>query len=250
MQASGSVETQRKALSRTPAESQATGETTEKVPLLVELMGPAGAGKTSVLHALSKRHQGLRPGLGLSRFDKIPFFIRNTLSLLPTYLRYYRHSRWFDWRESRSLVYLQAGLHRLGRQPLEDVTVLDHGPLYRLATLREFGPPLSSDERFVRWYARLFRQWSATLDMIVWLDAPNEVLLQRIRDRDRWHLTKEESEPQANAFLCRYRAAMKQLMTDSVADREITLLLFDTSQQSVEEIADDVLGVINATQPR
>lgn len=211
--------------------------------LLVEIIGPAGAGKTTVLHALRNRHESIQPGLGLSRFNKIPFFISNTFSMLPTYLRHYRGSRWFTWRESRSMVYLQAGLHVLQKKQPDRrvVTLLDHGPLYRLATLTEFGPAMSTSRRYRQWWAKMFRRWAATLDMIIWLDAPNATLLERIRDRERWHMIKEEGDTEANEFLTRYRRTMERLIAETVTDQTQPLLRFDTSQEPVEEIADRVL---------
>ncbi len=222
----------------------------EKPPLVVEIIGPAGAGKTTVLRALSQRHNKIQPGIPLSKTRQIPFFISNTLSMLPTYLRHYRHSRWFNWRETRSMVYLKAGLHVFRQQALNNdvVTVLDHGPMYRLATLREFGPELTTTQLYARWWANLFSQWAATLDMIIWLDAPNVILLDRIRGRDHWHLIKEKCEREAYEFLTRYRTAMERLIVRSVTDHQVALLRFDTSQKSVEQIVDKVLATFDAVR--
>ncbi len=220
----------------------------EKPPLVVEIIGPAGAGKTTLLRALSQRHNKIQTDIRLSKIRKIPFFISNTFSLLPTFLRQYRHSRWFNWRETRSMVYLKAGLHVLGHQKSNNnrVTILDHGPIYRLAFLRELGPEITTSQLYTRWWTSLLNQWIATLDIVIWLDAPNVFLLERIRVRDRWHTIKEKCEKEANEFLTHYRTFLEQIIAESVTDHQVVLLHFDTNQESVDQIVDKVLATFDS----
>ena len=222
----------------------------EKPPLVVELIGPAGAGKTTLLRAPSQRGKKIQPDIRLSKIRNIPFFISNTFSLLPTYLRQYRHSRWFNRRETRSMVYLKAWLHVLGQQASNNdrMAILDHGPIYRLAVLREFGPEITTSQPYKRWWASLLNQWTATLDIVIWLDAPNAILLERIRARDHWHTIKEESEQEAYEYLTRYRSALEQIIAESLTDRQVTLLRFDTNQESVEQMVDHILATFDAVR--
>jgi adenylate kinase family enzyme len=219
----------------------------EKPPLAVEILGPAGAGKTTLARALSERHEEIQPDIPLSRIDKIPFFISNTVIFLPTFLRQYRHSSWFDWRESRSMAYLEAALHGFAKQGSNNdmVTLLDHGPIYRLAFLREFGPEITTSELYERWWASLLDQWIATLDVVIWLDAPNEVLLERIRARDRSHTIKEQHELDAFEYLTRYRTSFEQIIAEFVTEGQVKLLRFDTNQESVPRIVDKVLSIFD-----
>ncbi len=223
------------------------GDAAVGAPLVVEVMGPAGSGKSTLSRALSQRDDSIAPDIDvrLSKFDKIPFVISDILRLMPTYLRRYRHSRWFNRRETRSMAYLQAGLHLLGQETQGDdtVTVLDHGPIYRLAFLREFGPEITTSHLYRRWWANLLKQWSARIDIVVSLDAPDVVLLERIRARDSWHAVKDKSDQEAYETLRRYRAAFERTLAESLTARQATLLCFDTSQRSTEEIADEVLAV-------
>jgi shikimate kinase len=222
----------------------------EKPLLVVELMGPAGAGKTTLLRALSQRHENIQPDIRLSKIRNMPFFIGNTFSLLPTYLRLYRHSRWFNRRETRSMVYLKAWLHVLGQQASnhDQVTLLDHGPIYRLAVLREFGPEITTSSPYQRWWAGLLHQWTATLDIVIWLDAPNDTLLERIRARDHRHAIKEKGEQEAYEYLTHYRAALEQIMAESLTDGQITVLRFDTNQETVERIVEKTLATFDAVR--
>jgi deoxyadenosine/deoxycytidine kinase len=219
----------------------------EKSQLVVEIMGPAGAGKTTLLRALSQRSKKFQPDFHLSKIKKIPYFISNTYSFLPTYLRQYPRSKWFTWRETRSMVYLNVGLHVLEQQVSNNdvVIMLDHGPIYRLAFLREFGPEITTSQLYKRWWNKLLNQWIATLDIIILLDAPNEILLNRIRDRDRTHTIKEIYEQEAYEFLNSYRTSFEQIIAEKMTDHQVTILRFDTNQEPVAQIVDEVLVTCN-----
>ena len=217
--------------------------TAEKPPRVVEVIAPPGAGKTTLIKALSQRHKDIRSGIHLSKARRIPFFIGNTFSLLPTFLSRDRHGRWFNRRETRSMEYLKAWLHVLGRQASshDRVTLLDHGPIYRLAQLREFGPEITTSQTFKRWWASVLNQWSSTLDTLVWLDAPDAILLKRIHARDSWHTIKDKTEQEALDFLTHHRAALTQIITESVSGRQVKLLRFDTHRESVGQIVEKIL---------
>lgn len=148
------------------------------------------------------------------------------------------------------MAYLKAWLHVLGQQASnsDSMTILDHGPIYRLAVLREFGPEIAKSQTFKKWWASLLNQWAATLDFIIWLDAPNDILWERIRARERWHFIKDKCEHEAFEFLTRYRTSFEQTLAESATDCQITLLHFDTNQESVKQIADKILAIFDAVR--
>ncbi len=81
------------------------------------------------------------------------------------------------------------------------VTLLDHGPIYRLAFLREFGPEITTSNTLRDGGPDLLNEWIDALDMVIWLDAPNDSLLKRIRDREQIHTIKQKSEKEAYEYL-------------------------------------------------
>ena len=146
------------------------------------------------------------------------------------------------------MAYLKAALHVLGKQAADNdrVILLDHGPIYRLAFLREFGPAITESQRYKGWWTNLLNEWIDTIDIIIWLDAPNDILRERIRARDRPHFIKEQREPEAFEFLSRYRTSFEHTIAEGVTDHHPTLLQFDTDQISVERIVDEVLVTIDS----
>jgi thymidylate kinase len=66
---------------------------------------------------------------------------------------------------------------------------------------------MSATPAFRRWWLETAVAWGLLLDTVVWLDAPDDVLIERIRERGRSHRVKGAPEDQARLFLARHRAA-------------------------------------------
>lgn len=221
----------------------------QKPLLIVELVGPAGAGKTTLARVLSERDEKILIGaeIELKKMGHIPIFVSNAPLLLPVFLRRCRHSRWFAWDEIKAMVYLKAWPRVLRQQATQSGTtiLLDHGPVFKLATLHAFGPDKLGCQDFEKWWTRMFKQWAHTLDMVIWLDAPDTILKERINTRDQRHAVKRKSELIAYKFLARYRTSYEYILAKLTACGGPTLLRFDTSQASIEQIVDEVLIACN-----
>ena len=127
----------------------------------------------------------------------------------------------------------------------EAAVLLDHGPVFKLATLREFGPEKLSANGFETWWNNIFKQWASTLDMVVWLDAPDSVLEKRINSREQRHLVKGKTGSEVVHFLGRYRSSYEKILDQLKTHDGPRLLQFDTSRTSLEQVAEEILSVIN-----
>src|SRR5687768_5128681 len=111
-------------------------------PLIVELVGLAGSGKTTLSRALNHQSEKIRLGaeIELRKLKQLPVFVRNTPSLVPVILHSSRYSRGFTWEEIKYLVYLNGWPSVLGQQAAQggEAILLDHGPVFKLATLNAF----------------------------------------------------------------------------------------------------------------
>jgi len=221
---------------------------TEDPGLVVELIGPAAVGKSTLIRALSDCDERFELGLDLERrkFGHILYFLTNLFRSLPTLLKQYRNGRWFTGAEIKMIVYLM-GWHRQLRGQAERgaIPLLQNGPAFKLVRLHAFGPDHMKSQSFDGWWERMLKQWATTLDIVIWLDAPDEVLLDRVRARDRWHALKMKSETEAHEFLARYRKSYERIIPVLVAEDGPSLLRFDTDQESPSQIIDKVLAEID-----
>jgi hypothetical protein len=209
-----------------------------------ELLGPAGAGKTTLLRELSRRDPRIVPGPLPSRLELLPHYARHAALLLPSALRHPGAGLAFQEREARAMTYVRAWQRPVGR--LADAghcVLMDHGPIFRLAFLREFGSPLARTPRFARWWERALGEWESALDVVIRLDAPDPVLLERVRGREIGHAIKAQSDFDGNLFLRRYRTAFEEVMS-RFGPAGPAVLCFDTSKQGVDEIADAVIEAL------
>lgn len=216
---------------------------------LIELIGPAGAGKSSLLRELRRQEPTLSifaDRLRVREPQNLPFYLRSGATALPTLLRPLWtaswQERWYTREEISRMLYL-VGMHRVFQRRLRHrgVTIIDQGPIFELTHLRAFGPARLQTQAFVPWWRSLYQQWARLFRLVVWLDAPDEVLIPRVRRRDQAHVIKHYSEADAQALLARYRHSFVSVMEQLQHHAPIPVLTFTTNQMAVAEIAQRLL---------
>jgi len=216
------------------------------IPRIVEVIGPAGAGKTTLCNILSRYSESVY----LSNFPDVrkisaaPFFIWNGLQISPALLNLSQHNyRKLSRREFAWLTILRGWPEILQKESSNDhVIVLDQGPVYLLTEIREFGAEILREQVAEELWRNLYFYWADTLNMIVWLDTADTELLKRIRNRDKEHLVKNEKDETILAFLARYREAYERTISKLMINHiDLKILRFDTGQMSSQDIANQLL---------
>jgi thymidylate kinase len=219
----------------------------KRPPMVVEIVGPAGAGKTTILSALNKHDEKIRPIYGFRRKRYIPFYVKHAILLLPFLLLQYAKGRWYSSREINRMIRLKATRQILEHQVAKEglLILLDQGPIYTLSVLAGFGSQNTKNQDFVKWWEKTLQEWAITLDLIIWVDAPDEVLLERIQTRDKQHLVKKKSNQEAVDFLGQFRTVYKQTIEKLTVNGGPQIIGYDTSQCSIDSIVDTALAALN-----
>ncbi len=182
---------------------------TRRRPFL-EVVGSPGAGKSTLIDGLLEHHPGAARSLG-SRNDPMGW-LRSMIAV--------RRGRYASLRPllgddaDRVLIHWDHLLRRLqdARRCPDPGVVLDEGPLHTLVWLAGRVPDGPRRDAALAALLPLAASLADALDEIVVLDAPDAVLLDRIRARSVPHRIKDADPDTARAFLATARQARDRLL--------------------------------------
>jgi deoxyadenosine/deoxycytidine kinase len=205
-------------------------------PMVVELAGPAGAGKSSLSRALTER-AGTLP----ATMWKLPWsaLLLRGLLLLPTFIALCRQSRALCWKEFKHIARLEVLERRLQKAAASQhrLIVLDEGPVFALSWLELFGHEAVRNGGAGAWRCQALRRWRRILDVVVLLDAPNPILAERIRSRTKPHPIKGKADREIQDFSARYRVAFDRTIADLRGNGGPTVLRCESDDAPVEQLA-------------
>lgn len=209
---------------------------------VAEIIGPAGAGKTTLTQLLRDKNN-VRVGLSVW---KLPLWLLSvsTLSSLPDLITFCRQREHFHWDDLKLVIQHNALLRLLSREGAKGYRALlmDEGNVFALAKLRAFGTDVvKRDEGGAM--QKLANKVVPALDAVIWLDAPDGVLAQRIRERNKEHRMKDKSDAEIKEHLSLYRSSFEGVVDDLRRRNgsNLQVFRFSTDQQPLEQIADSVL---------
>ena len=215
--------------------------------IIAEVVGPSGAGKTTLSSAINLRGVGVKAGLTVWGMPTTSL-ITSGVSSIPDLLRLGFERRDFRTEELKQVIRLDAFYRLLKRPVLESgdryaALMLDEGVVFAISKLRaDLGADVQPRE-MKRWEEKVIDRWSSILDAIVWLDASDDLLIHRVRTREKPHRMKNKPDEVIRDFLKRYRKAYEGVIEALARRNNVKVLRFDSEETSSEMMADEILRI-------
>lgn len=179
--------------------------------MVVELVGPAGVGKTTLAQNVQRADSSVHVGLsiwGLPRFR----LIRCALALAPTVLMAAMRKRRLRWREIAYMIRLDTLRRLLRREKSRHrIILLDEGPVFGISWL-DLSLAKRGAEAPAKWRRRALAKWARLLDSVIFLDAKDQTLAGRIRTRAKKHRMEKGSDVAIQRFTNGFRAAFEKVI--------------------------------------
>lgn len=146
--------------------------------VVVELVGPAGAGKSTLAKGVTAVDRSVRSGLSLWGLPRRRL-IRSALALLPTMIGAGLKRARLRAGELAQLIRLDALRHVVVREAARHrVIILDEGPIFALSWLDVFFAR-TGDRAPAAWRQRVITDWATLLDVVVFIDPSDIVAASR-----------------------------------------------------------------------
>jgi shikimate kinase len=214
---------------------------------ILELCGMYGAGK-STLHRQLMQHKTaeVTKEYRLSRLQNIHRFVIYGLKMVPIILRsgFDRHWLWRLWL----LIYLHTLADDLihVKADLPGLLLWEEGPTALHAFLRTRIRSQRNQEIIDHVLDANLHQLAKTIDAIIWLDAADAVLVDRVRTRPQRHMLKEVQIEEAIDFYQKYRCAFEGIM-QTYQNCGLPVLRITTDTQGAEEMTGEAVRFMAAT---
>jgi hypothetical protein len=213
------------------------------VPFVAEIVGPAGSGKSSLMRALAHADRMFLPIAGYRTPRGAPLYLSSAAAVMPIVPR--RPARAVARRQARWMIRLEASERVLRHRSVPGTVVLfDQGPVYTLARLTRVHAPGTCSRAYQQWRSKKVRQWADILRVLIVLDAPDDVLLARVRERSKAHYLDQLDDASARDALRAERAACAAVVAELTSAGRLRTIRIDTSGRSADELASLVVAML------
>lgn len=214
---------------------------------LVELVGPAGAGKSTLSRVLPACDARFTVSRGVWYLPR-RFLLVSMFAIVPTLVRALVGGTPLRPAELAQMIRLDALRRAMAgarRRQRHSVIVLDEGPVFALAWL-DLNYRRNGDPGWAAWRSRMIGEWGAGLDAVVRLDADDAVLARRIKERVKDHQVKNAPPDRIVEFTRRFRGAYDRVVGELV-ERGVRVATLPTDAGGVTDRAELLYDTIRET---
>jgi len=224
-------------------------ETSQHKRMVVELIGTAGVGKSTLFNTLINKKLPWIIGDDVPpvwRISAAQFYIKNIIRLVPTLVRIIGNGGRLLTRRELAFMAILNGWHEVLQKKVNNssrIVLLDQGPISIIAYLTVWGPKSLFKSNMDKWWEKVYANFKQTMDMVIWLDTSDETIIKRINNRPQGHHLKGESEQVTGFWLARYRSLYEQIVSNLINNNnhKIHVVQINSGIYSAHEIADKVL---------
>jgi len=211
--------------------------------VVVELVGPAGAGKTTLAKGVRRADRTVHAGLSLWGLPR-GRLLASAIALIPTMVKAAVRNQRLRWPEITHMMRLDALWQVLRREAARHrLILLDEGPVFALGWL---------DLCFARhgarapaaWRRRAVAAWATVLDAVVFLDASDATLADRIRTRDKRHRMRNGTDAAIGRFAAGFRKAFDRVITELGRMGHVVVEQLRTDGDSLDRSAARLLATL------
>lgn len=165
--------------------------------MIVELVGVAASGKTTISELLARDNDWISIARPPKFYNPLyfPFFMKQLVDLKKNGFCLSNAPSKCDAKRLIRLLVLNGWHQELRRKHSAGITLLDQGPVFRLARDIESAEASMRSAIPTSWVNELYRTWAATLGGIVWLTVADDVLISRLCNRPKAHAWKHAPAP-------------------------------------------------------
>jgi hypothetical protein len=209
-------------------------------------VGLPGSGKSTVREILSRRDTRFRFRLPPPKSAYLPFLLKHPHLWVPARLHDISSPLLRFPEEVKYMSYLATFIPHLQKQASGDdaIPILDPGSVFWLFAVCDLHPRISETRAFAAWHRKMIAQWSAALRLLIHLDAPNDILFQRIHARGEFHPWVHDSEISFCNSCDRYRGGLSRVISSILKHRQLPVLRFSTDAVTPSAVADAILSVM------
>ncbi len=218
------------------------------VGMVVEFVGIAGVGKTTLFNEVKKMNfpeiiSGDPPRVW--KLSSLIFYITHIFQALPTFLSLFFNGHGILTRREIAFVALLHGwdnyLTKL-KNKTNKVIVIDQGAISLIAYLRVWSTRGLYGRSLMGWWDMIYDKWSKAIDMVILLDARNEIVLSRINTRPQDHHLKGAPNQFSVDWINKYRNIYNDILNQlTLHNPGLRIIRINSGELSVKQIADQII---------